>query len=68
MKRPGHDDFKLMIDCGVVLGTPDAGQDHDPRDGESGSATLIEKVDALAITHEHWDHLSGFTQAPDSFD
>src|SRR5262249_40348688 len=26
-----------------------------------------EKVDVLAITHEHWDHLSGFTQAPDSF-
>ncbi len=21
----------------------------------------------LAITHEHWDHLSGFIQAPDSF-
>ena len=25
------------------------------------------KVDVLVITHEHWDHLSGFTQAPDSF-
>ena len=26
------------------------------------------KIDVLAITHEHWDHLSGFDQAADSFD
>jgi glyoxylase-like metal-dependent hydrolase (beta-lactamase superfamily II) len=66
VKRPGHDDFKLMIDCGVVLGTPDAvktmtsvmeGLVHDTE----------KKVDALAITHEHWDHVSGFTQASDAF-
>lgn len=25
------------------------------------------KIDVLAITHEHWDHLSGFNQAADSF-
>jgi len=25
------------------------------------------KVDVLAITHEHWDHLSGFIQASDAF-
>jgi hypothetical protein len=26
VKRLGHNDFKLMIDCGVVLGTLDAGK------------------------------------------
>ena len=26
------------------------------------------KIDVLAITHEHWDHLSGFNQAADSFE
>ena len=33
---------------------------------ENWSKTL-RRVDVLAITHEHWDHLSGFTQAPDFF-
>ena len=67
VKRPGHDDFKLMIDCGVVLGTPDAGKIM-TRVMENLVSDTQEKVDVLAITHEHWDHLSGFTQASDSFD
>jgi Metallo-beta-lactamase superfamily len=66
VKRPGHDDFKLMIDCGVVLGTPDATNTM-TRVMENLVKDTQEKVDVLAITHEHWDHLSGFTQAPDSF-
>lgn len=66
MKRPGHDDFKLMIDCGVVLGTPDAPKIM-TRVMENLLSETQEKVDVLAITHEHWDHLSGFTQAPDAF-
>jgi hypothetical protein len=66
VKRAGHDDFKLMIDCGVVLGTPDAGKTMTQVMDNLVSDTH-EKVDVLAITHEHWDHLSGFVQAPDSF-
>jgi hypothetical protein len=66
VKRAGHDDFKLMIDCGVVLGTPNAGQTM-TRVMENVVSDTQEKVDVLAITHEHWDHLSGFTQASDSF-
>ena len=66
VKRSGHDDFKLMIDCGVVLGTPDATNTM-TRVMENLVSDTQEKVDVLAITHEHWDHLSGFTQAPDSF-
>lgn len=66
VKRKGADDFKLLIDCGVVLGTEDAIRKmtevaenvvHDT-DGE---------IDVLAITHEHWDHVSGINQAADSF-
>lgn len=66
VKRKDEDDFKLLIDCGVVLGTEGAIQKmtevvenvvHDT-DG---------KIDVLAITHEHWDHLSGINQAADSF-
>jgi hypothetical protein len=66
VKRAGHDDFKLMIDCGVVLGTPNAGKIM-TRVMENLVSDTQEKVDILAITHEHWDHLSGFTQASDSF-
>jgi Metallo-beta-lactamase superfamily len=66
VKRAGHDDFKLMIDCGVVLGTQDAGKTM-IRMMDDLVGDTQEKVDVLAITHEHWDHLSGFIQAPDSF-
>jgi beta-lactamase superfamily II metal-dependent hydrolase len=66
VKRPDHDDFKLMIDCGVVLGTPDAAKIM-TRVMENLVSETQEKIDVLAITHEHWDHLSGFTQASDSF-
>jgi hypothetical protein len=58
--------FYLLIDCGVVLGTPDPGtimtkvMDHIVQ-------TTGGKVDVLVATHEHWDHLSGFVQASASF-
>ncbi len=65
---PGKDGapFHLMIDCGVVLGTPDA---------EAQMSKVVENivaetgghVDVLAATHEHWDHVSGFLQARESF-
>jgi hypothetical protein len=66
VKRTKGEDFKLLIDCGVVLGTNDAASTM------TGVVDNIvedtkEKIDVLAITHEHWDHLSGFNQAADSF-
>jgi hypothetical protein len=66
VKRKNADDFKLLIDCGVVLGTKDAAS---TMTGvvENIVADTKEKIDVLAITHEHWDHLSGFNQAADSF-
>jgi len=53
---------QVMIDCGVVLGT------EKPNVVMTKVAQHISnetkgKVDALVITHEHWDHLSGFTKA-----
>jgi len=66
VKRDNGDDFKLMIDCGLVLGAKDAAAkmqhvvDDIVKDTDG-------KVDVLAITHEHWDHLSGFNQAETSF-
>jgi hypothetical protein len=64
--------FRMLIDCGVVLGTPDAtnimgrvvdniqlATGGDPDNGEPGT------IDLLIVTHEHWDHVSGFNQVPD---
>lgn len=58
--------YRILIDCGVILGTPDAktlmtGVMDDVYRESSG------KVDLLVATHEHWDHVSGFVQAAASF-
>jgi hypothetical protein len=59
--------FYMMIDCGVVLGTSDPAtimaQVMDNIVAVTGG-----EIDLLIATHEHWDHLSGFIQAGDSFD
>ena len=64
--RPEGGEFFVLIDCGVILGTP-------------GGADLMKEVvadiveetggalDVLVATHEHWDHVSGFVQAREEF-
>lgn len=57
----------FVIDCGIAAGTPE----------ESGrikaivrdiKASTAGKVNVLAITHEHYDHVSGFTHAREVWD
>jgi glyoxylase-like metal-dependent hydrolase (beta-lactamase superfamily II) len=59
--------FYLLIDCGVLVGTPDAS-----RRMEEVAASLRDatggRIDLLVATHQHWDHLSGFEQARQTFD
>lgn len=70
--KQGGGRFHLVIDCGVLLGTPDA-DDRMPRvarsiareTGGSADGKTKGRVDVLVGTHEHWDHLSGFVQARD---
>lgn len=53
-----------LIDCGVLLGTPDA----TARMREVAQDVLTTTgghLDVLAATHEHWDHVGGFTLARD---
>jgi glyoxylase-like metal-dependent hydrolase (beta-lactamase superfamily II) len=57
-KRP----FYVMIDCGVVLGTPDPGTIMNQVMDNIVEVTGRE-IDLLIATHDHWDHLSGFVQA-----
>nr|WP_137827989.1 MBL fold metallo-hydrolase [Methylobacterium sp. L1A1] len=71
-EKPGADgrtQVFILIDCGVVLGTPDAAarmrevvRDIRQKIGPTNH------LDVLVVTHEHWDHLSGFLQAEDDFD
>ncbi|MFP5284826.1 MAG: MBL fold metallo-hydrolase [Thermoanaerobaculia bacterium] len=58
----------VLIDCGVWKGTPGATawmrriMEH-IRDEVRGRG-----LDLLVATHQHWDHLSGFSQAKDVFE
>jgi beta-lactamase superfamily II metal-dependent hydrolase len=64
--RKDEDPYRILIDCGVILGTADAKQTmcNVMADilAETGG-----KVDILVATHEHGDHISGFVQAADQF-
>src|SRR5260221_14618269 len=59
--------FYMLIDCGVVLGTPDP---TTPMKRVVNDITQVTKgeIDLLVATHEHWDHVSGFVQVQDLFD
>jgi hypothetical protein len=56
--RPVH----VLIDCGVVMGTPDDAARMREIVADIGTATNF-RLDLLVLTHEHWDHLSGFVKA-----
>jgi glyoxylase-like metal-dependent hydrolase (beta-lactamase superfamily II) len=63
--RP-EDPCYLVIDCGVAKSTPDKAARirrvvSDIRVATGG------RLDALAITHQHYDHLSGFLDAADEW-
>jgi glyoxylase-like metal-dependent hydrolase (beta-lactamase superfamily II) len=59
--------FYMLIDCGVLLGTENAG-DTMRKVAESLRDSTGGRIDVLVATHQHWDHLSGFDQARDVFD
>jgi hypothetical protein len=58
--------YYILIDCGVILGTPDADEVM-TEVLEDVARTTGGKVDLLIATHEHWDHVSGFVLAADAF-
>ncbi len=62
----GKKAFRILIDCGVILGTPDA-RTLMTRVMDDVVKETKGKVDLLVATHEHWDHVSGFGQAAESF-
>jgi hypothetical protein len=63
--KPDGGDFFVLIDCGVILGTPDA--DRLMKTVTEDIAATTKRIDVLVATHEHWDHVSGFDPAKDWF-
>ena len=59
--------FHMLIDCGVVLGTPEP-QTRMAAVVRDIALVTENQLDLLVATHEHWDHVSGFIQAQDLFD
>jgi hypothetical protein len=59
--------YYVMIDCGVILGTADPSTIM-TKIVDNILSTTGGEIDLLVATHEHWDHLSGFIQAQNSFD
>lgn len=58
---------RLLIDCGVLLGAREA-KDRIRAVANDILESTGGRLDVLAITHEHWDHVSGFVQAQREFD
>ncbi|HEU5280061.1 MAG TPA: hypothetical protein VFU26_14315 [Gaiellaceae bacterium] len=61
--KPTH----LVIDSGVLKGTPDADAQM-KKVAESIRDETDRHLDVLVATHEHWDHVSGFLQAQPVWD
>ena len=57
--------FYMLIDCGVILGTKDSKAVM--TSVVANLAEVTREIDVVVVTHEHWDHVSGFAQAEDEF-
>jgi hypothetical protein len=58
--------FRIMIDCGVILGTKDSTTKMTDVVRDIVKETKGH-IDLLLATHLHWDHVSGFAQAEAEF-
>jgi beta-lactamase superfamily II metal-dependent hydrolase len=67
LRRGDGTDYKIMIDCGVAVAQPN-GADGMKKVVQDIVAATGGKIDVLAVTHQHWDHVSGFTQAEGEFE
>lgn len=65
--RPGKDTFNVLIDCGLI--TVARNSKKTMIDLVEDIAATCPRLDVVAMTHEHWDHASGFSkqQAQDIF-
>lgn len=72
LPRKKQPPFRIMVDCGLVLGAKDADSEMQKVmqhlcDHVSAAQPAGQAIDLLVVTHAHWDHVSGFVQASDEF-
>ncbi|MCU6502441.1 MBL fold metallo-hydrolase [Rugamonas sp. A1-17] len=67
--RPDHGTFNILIDCGLISVASDAKVKMQAVVADIAAA-CGNRIDAVVMTHEHWDHASGFStqQAQAQFD
>lgn len=56
-------EFTMLLDCGSCMGGPDEFKPYI----EHLAAYVNKKVDLLVVTHEHNDHVNGFSKCEDIF-
>ena len=59
-------DRHILIDCGLLQGLENAG-DRMLAVANDIAVVTGGRLDLLVVTHEHWDHISGFAQAREVF-
>jgi hypothetical protein len=66
LRREDGTPWRMLIDCGVILGTSDTTERL-----KEVIANLVQdtggRLDVLAITHEHYDHVAAFATVPELF-
>jgi len=63
---PHRRNARVLIDCGVFMGTP-GGSQRMQEIAENIRSETSGVLDVLVASHEHWDHLSGFYYAAEIF-
>jgi hypothetical protein len=66
LSKPDGTPFHILIDCGVLIGSPD-GPARVKRVVENIRQQTGGVIDLLVATHEHTDHLSGFNSERDAW-
>jgi hypothetical protein len=67
LKSDADRPFRMLIDCGLLLGTPDAEITMN-RIARDIALECESYLDVVVATHPHWEHVSGFLQAQRVFD
>lgn len=65
--EPQRDSFHMLIDCGVDWNTT-GGSEEIRKVAKNIREATGDTLDLLVVTHEHWDHVSGFWRAKNEFE
>lgn len=66
LPRQDRDPFYMLIDFGLLLGGRREGVELTDVVADL-KRTTKGKLDVVAVTHEHWDHVSGFVEVKEAF-